>query len=239
MTDIYLIRHAQAGSRDNYDVLSEIGREQARLLGENFAAQGVRLASIYSGSMRRQRETAEIACDAMKFAGAAAPDVVTDERWDEFSLISVYRAIAKRMMKEDSAFARDIEEMQQAIARDPHTTGGAVGRCDQAVIRAWMENRYAEYEGESWSSFRSRINKCSVDLCSSHNSEKAIAIFTSATPIAIVAGAALGLTDEKLLSILGVIYNTSVSTMRARGDALRVFTFNSTPHLDVAQRTFR
>jgi len=236
---VYLIRHAQAGSRDNYDVLSDAGREQARLLGESFVAQGIQLESIFSGSMRRQRETAEIAREAIELAGGAAPEVISDERWDEFSLISVYRAIAKRMMKEDNAFARDIEEMQRAIALNPHTTGGAVGRCDRAVIRAWMENRYAEYEGESWVSFRSRIDRCSSDHCSNHNSEKGIAVFTSATPIAIIAGAALGLTNEKLLSILGVIYNTSVSIFRSRGGDLRLFTFNSTPHLDVSQRTFR
>ena len=228
MSYVYLIRHAQAGSRDNYDVLSDAGREQARLLGENFAAHGIQLESIYSGTMRRQRETAEIARDEISLAGGTAPDVISDERWDEFSLISVYRAIAKRMMKDDNAFARDIEEMQQAIARDPHTTGGAVGRCD-----------HGDYEGESWVSFRSRIDRCSSELCSNHDSEKGIAIFTSATPIAITAGAALGLTDEKLLSILGVIYNTSISVFRARGGSLRLFTFNSTPHLDVLQRTFR
>ncbi|MFY9555102.1 MAG: histidine phosphatase family protein [Blastocatellia bacterium] len=239
MSYIYLIRHAQAGSRDNYDVLSELGRQQARLLGEHFLSQGVELDAVYTGGMRRQRETAEIACDELARAGRAAPNPVTDERWNEFSLISVYRAIAKRMMKEDDAFARDIAEMQQAIARDPHTTGGAVGRCDQAVIRAWIENRYPEYEGESWSSFRSRIQLCGSDISSNNRAEKAIAIFTSATPIAITAGAALGLSDEKLLSILGVIYNTSVSVMRARSGELRMVTFNATAHLSVAQRTLR
>ena len=54
-----------------------------------------------------------------------------------------------------------------------------------------------------------------------------------------MSGAALGLTDEKLLSILGVIYNTSLSVMRARDGELRLFTFNATPHLSGAQRTFR
>jgi len=189
--------------------------------------------------MRRQRETAEIACEALRQGGGGAPDVTTDERWNEFSLISVYRAIAKRMMKDDPAFACDIAEMQQAIARDPHTTGGAVGRCDQAVIRAWMDNRYPEYEGESWSSFRSRIEACAVALASNEHSEKAVAIFTSATPVAITAAAALGLSDEKLLSVLGVIYNTSVSVVRARNGALRLVTFNSTPHLSLSQRTLR
>lgn len=238
MSYIYLIRHGQAGSRDNYDVLSDLGREQARLLGEHFAAQGVELAAVHAGGMRRQRETAEIACGALQRAGMRAPDVVTDERWNEFSLISVYRAIAKRMMKDDADFARDIREMQEAIARDPHTTGGAVGRCDQAVIRAWMQDRYDDYDGEPWSSFRERIQTCAAALCSSDH-EKAIAIFTSATPIAITAGAALGLNDEKLLSILGVIYNTSVSVMRARNGELRLFTFNATPHLSGTLRTFR
>ena len=238
MSYIYLIRHAQAGSRDNYDVLSELGREQARLLGEHFMAQGVEFAAVYSGGMRRQRETAEIACGVLARAGLKAADVITDERWDEFSLISVYRAIAKRMMKDDADFARDIREMQEAIARDPHTTGGAVGRCDQAVIRAWMENRYADYDGEAWSSFRARIQACAADL-SNHNHEQAVVIFTSATPIAIIAGASLGLTDEKLRSILGVIYNTSVSVMRPRNGELRLFTFNATAHLSGSIRTFR
>lgn len=238
MSYIYFIRHAQAGSRDNYDVLSDLGREQARLLGEHFVAQGLELAAVYSGGMRRQCETAEIACGALERAGVGAPDVVTDERWNEFSLISVYRAIAKRMMKDDAEFARDIREMQEAIARDPHTTGGAVGRCDQAVIRAWMADRYADYDGETWSSFRERIESCATGLCSNHH-ENAIAIFTSATPIAITAAAALGLNDEKLLSVLGVIYNTSVSVMSARNGELRLFTFNATPHVSGTLRTFR
>ena len=239
MSYIYFIRHGQAGSRDNYDVLSDLGQQQARSLGEHFLAQGVEFSAVIAGGMRRQVETARIAREALTEGGLDVPEVTTDERWNEFSLISVYRALAKRMMKEDPAFAGDIEEMQQAIARDPHTTGGAVGRCDQAVIRAWIEQRYPDFEGESWASFRSRIQVCAADLSSNHRAEKAIAIFTSATPIAITAGAALGLTEEKMLSILGVIYNTSVTVMRVRNGDLRLFTFNSTPHLSDSDRTLR
>jgi broad specificity phosphatase PhoE len=239
MSYIYLIRHGQAGSRDNYDVLSEIGQQQARSLGEHFLTQGVEFSALYAGGMRRQFETARITRDVLAEGGRDAPEVTVDERWNEFSLISVYRALAKRMMKEDAAFAADIREMQEAIARDPHTTGGAVGRCDQAVIRAWIEERYPDFEGESWTSFRSRIQVCATDLSSNHRAEKSIAIFTSATPIAITTGAALGLSEEKMLSILGVIYNTSVTVMRVRDGDLRLFSFNGTPHLNDSQRTFR
>lgn len=238
MSYIYLIRHAQAGSRDNYDVLSEHGHLQARLLGEHFVRQRIEFAAVYSGSMRRQRHTAEIALDVCAQAGLAVPDIITEGRWDEFSLASVYRAIASRMMAADEAFARDFREMQEALRRDPHTTRGATGRCDAAVIRAWMENRYPDYAGESWEAFHARILSC-IAAPPSYADERPIAVFTSATPVAIIAGAALGLTQEKLMSILGVIYNSSLTVVRAREGELRLFTFNSTPHLDDALRTFR
>ena len=238
MSYIYLIRHAQAGTRDNYDVLSELGHEQARLLGEHLASQGIELSAVYSGTLKRQRHTAELACEAIARKGLPVPDISADERWNEFSLLSVYRAIMQRMMEDDEQFARDVREMQEAIRRDPHTTSGATGRCDAAVIRAWMDNRYPDYEGETWAAFRERIRAC-PDAFSSHDPEKSIAIFTSATPIAILAASALGLTDEKLLSILGVIYNTSLTVIRARSGDLRLFTFNSATHLDSSVRTFR
>lgn len=238
MSYIYLIRHAQAGSRDNYDVLSELGREQSRLLGEHLSRQGIELEAVYAGGMQRQLHTAEIACEAMASRGVAVPAVVTDEGWNEFSLISVYRAIAHRMIEDSPAFARDYREMQDAIRRDPHTTGGATGRCDGAVIRAWMDARYDDYKGEAWSAFRERIEACGSRL-SNGDPGKAIVVFTSATPVAILSAAALGLSDEKLLSILGVIYNSGITVLRSREDGLRLFTFNATPHIEASKRTLR
>jgi broad specificity phosphatase PhoE len=238
MGTIYLIRHAQAGSRDKYDMLSELGHEQARLLGHHLAEQGVELSAVYAGGMQRQRHTAEIACEVIASKGITVPDVITDERWNEFSLISVYRAVAQHMIEESPEFARDYREMQDAIRSDPHTTGGATGRCDAAVVRAWMAARYDAYKGESWVAFRERIQACGARL-TSNDSNSAIAVFTSATPVAILAAAALGLTDEKLLSILGVIYNSGITILRSREDDLRLFTFNSTPHLGAGQRTLR
>jgi hypothetical protein len=173
----------------------------------------------------------------MARAGLKPPDIATDERWNEFSLLSVYKAIARRLMKDDEQFARDVVEMQEAIRHDPRTTAGATGRCDQAVIRAWMTQRYPDLDvEETWELFRSRIHSC-ADRLNGH--EQAVAVFTSATPIAIHTAAALGLTDEKLISILGVIYNTSVSVLRLKNDEMRLFTFNSVPHLDVSTRTLR
>jgi broad specificity phosphatase PhoE len=227
---VYLIRHAQAGSRDDYDLLSEVGLRQARLLGEHLAAEGLSFDAIYSGSLRRHAQTAEI---ALQYLSRSAPEILIDARWDEFDLSALYRAFAPRLMREDPNFARDYEEMEKLLRRDPHMTRGAVGRSDSAIIRAWIEGRYPDYAGESWASFSARIRSCISEA------RGRMAVFTSATPIAVIVGAALDLSNEKLLSILGVIYNAGISIVRRRGEDLRLFTFNSASHLPPEFRTFR
>jgi broad specificity phosphatase PhoE len=238
LSQIFLIRHAQAGSRENYDVLSDLGEEQARLLGEYFKSQGISPCAVYSGSMRRQRLTAEIVCRASAGQDSPLPDIVIDERLNEFSLASVYRAIAKRLIEESEEFACDFKEMQEALMQDPHTTRGATGRCDQTVIRAWISNRFPDYGGETWAEFRGRIQSC-FSLLEDNGYDRPVAVFTSATPVAILTALALGLEEERLLNILGVIFNASLTTLRVKDGAARLFTFNETPHLPLNLRTFR
>ena len=59
---LLLVRHGQAsfGTAD-YDVLSETGWEQGRLLGDWLRARGVTPTAVVRGGMRRHRETAEAA----------------------------------------------------------------------------------------------------------------------------------------------------------------------------------
>ncbi|NNE63221.1 MAG: histidine phosphatase family protein, partial [Gammaproteobacteria bacterium] len=60
MSELYLIRHAQAcfGS-DDYDQLSELGVRQSRLLGEYFDQRGIHFDHLVTGDMRRQHQTME------------------------------------------------------------------------------------------------------------------------------------------------------------------------------------
>jgi broad specificity phosphatase PhoE len=238
MSIIYFIRHAQAGTRDNYDRLSDLGQQQAKLLGEYFAGQGIGFCAAVSGGMQRQKHTAELVWNELRNAGIATPDLQVDERWNEFSLLSVYQSYVPRLIEESEEFARDYQEMQEVLKQDPHAVRGASGRCDAAVIIAWMQNRYPDFGGESWGNFKGRIVSRCAEIQDGGN-ERAIAVFTSATPIAISTSHALELKDAKLLSILGVIANTSVTVMRKTGDDLRLFSFNSTPHLNDANRTYR
>ena len=60
MGQLLLVRHGQASwDADDYDVLSETGWEQSRLLGQALAARGIMPDVVVHGGMRRHRETAE------------------------------------------------------------------------------------------------------------------------------------------------------------------------------------
>jgi broad specificity phosphatase PhoE len=58
MSRLYLVRHGQAGTRKAYDSLSELGRRQARLLGEYFVSEKIHFTGAYCGALVRQEETA-------------------------------------------------------------------------------------------------------------------------------------------------------------------------------------
>src|ERR1700727_2463596 len=109
MSVLYLIRHGQAGTREHYDALSDLGRTQARLLGEHFRTQGIHLAAPYSGALARQQATAaEVLPNA---------EITVDPGWDEFDLANVYRELAPHLIRDDDQFRIEYEQMQQAIAR--------------------------------------------------------------------------------------------------------------------------
>src|SRR5262245_61117743 len=228
-----MVRHGQAGSRENYDLLSELGQQQSRLLGEYLAGRALAFDAVYAGGLNRQRQTAAIALESLRGADQtpnAVPELIIDERWNEFSLLDVYRRMAPRLMADSEEFARDYEQMQSDLITDPHTTRGAAGRCDRALIEAWMENRYPDYDGQLWEEFRKRAHS-GFEVLSERDPKDNVVIFTSATPIAIWVGAALGLSNEKVLRLMAVLYNSGLTTLKIRQDELLLLNFNTTPHL--------
>jgi broad specificity phosphatase PhoE len=234
MSVLYLIRHGQAGTRENYDSLSDLGRTQARLLGEHFRTQGINFAAAYSGSLSRQLTTAaEVLPDSQ---------ITVDPGWDEFDLSHVYSELAPRLVHDDEQFRVEYEEMQRDIAQSQGAHHAPVHRkwndCDKKCVRAWVEGRY-EYSGESWISFVARIHDA-LNRVTAAAHEGNVAVFTSATPIGIAAAKTLEIADGRAMWLAAVMFNASFTTLRVHGDEVRLFTLNAIPHLDDAQlRTFR
>jgi broad specificity phosphatase PhoE len=227
---VHFIRHGQAGSRHDYDRLSDVGREQAGRLGSWFARRGVRFDAAWSGRLARQRETAQQVRESARCHGLEFPEASVEACWDEFDLDAVYRSIGPQIARHDEEFRRQFEELKEQ-ARD---CGSAVHRrwapCDTTVVRAWVEGRYP-FDGESFEAFVERVR----GGASLFHTEGNVAVFTSATPAAVWAAMALDLDARRIMQLAGVTYNTGMTVVRVDGERIRLFQFNTAPHIDTAE----
>ena len=255
MSTVYLVRHGQAGTRDAYDSLSDLGERQARLLGEHFISQGIQFTSAYAGALTRQQQTAEQIRAAYADAGVGFPTVRVDSGWDEFDLGRVYREIAPLLAAEDPEFLHEYDEMREQVRVSQGAHGARIHRrwmpCDTKVVEAWLAGRYP-YGGETWDQFRERVAACRLKMLQrqennarqEHDARQEnearqendarhenTLVVTSATPLAIWTGLSLEISDERIMRLAGAVYNASYTILRLRRQQLRLFTFNAVPHL--------
>lgn len=242
MSRIYLVRHGQAGTRKAYDSLSELGRQQARLLGEYFVSEKIHFAAAYSGALVRQEETAAEVRAAYREAGTCFPEIVSEPGWNEFDLAHVYRALAPQLCAEDPEFERQYQDLQAQAREADERPEASVHRrwlpCDVKVVQAWMQGRHA-YDGESWPAFRERVIGCQSKI-EPADREANIVVFTSATPIGVWTALSMEIHDQRAMRLAGVLHNASCTLVRLQDGQLRLHSFNAIPHLvEPELRTYR
>lgn len=242
MSNIYLVRHGQAGTREAYDSLSSLGQQQARLLGESFLAQRLEFAVVYSGAMQRQQQTASAVKSVYEQAGAPFPAVTVDEQWNEFDLTDIYRELGPKLSEIDKEFRLEYEGMRLEVKQNIGVSEAKVHRqwrpCDTKMVDAWISGTFG-YSGETWQQFQERIRSC-LQKVSDLPAQANVLVSTSATPTGVLTALALGLPDTRVRQLAGVLYNSSYTTLRLRDESLQMFQFNAVPHLATPElRTFR
>ncbi|MET0624775.1 MAG: histidine phosphatase family protein [Pyrinomonadaceae bacterium] len=237
MSNVYFVRHGQAGTRDEYDSLSDLGHRQARLLGEYLASRGVEFARAFAGGLKRQQQTAAEVAAAYADAGLPFPDLTLDAGWDEFDFHGIYKELAPLLCEEDAEFKQEFEEVREQSAASAGAHDAEVHRrwrpSDTKVVEAWAGGRYP-YAGESWEQFVGRVAACRLKAVETPPREN-VAVFTSATPTAVWTGLALDIRDGRVRRLAAVLENTSYTVLQLRADEMLLLTFNAVPHLDAPE----
>lgn len=223
MTTLYLVRHGQAsfGAR-NYDELSAIGERQGMLLGEHWRRCGRRFDAAWSGSLVRQKVTAERAFEAM---GQPQPEVAVDPAFNEFDHQALIRAYLPLVARENPQ-----------ISADTKTLLGSPQVFEQLfnlIMACWISGR----EGlapvaESWEAFQVRCLE-GVSRVAASGARQAVA-FTSGGVITAVLRAALDLDADRAFHLNWEIHNASVHIFKPGDGKLRLLRFNEVAHLEVA-----
>lgn len=135
MPVVLLVRHGQAsfGAQD-YDVLSELGQEQSRVVGDELARRQLREPLVASGGLRRQRDTAVLA--------GLGEDLRTDARLDEYDHLGLLERYVPDGAFSDSRGMQDLlDAALGAWTRDPvggwaSFAGGAAEAVDELAAAA-------------------------------------------------------------------------------------------------------
>lgn len=209
MGQVLLVRHGQASwDGEDYDVLSEPGHEQGRLLGAALTARGIVPDLVVSGGMRRHRETVE---NLLGAAGIDSVDVEVDAGWDEYDHVSMLAQVPTTFAGEKPTPAEFQTWMEQATDR-------------------WIRGENAEDYHEPFADFTARVEAALRRTVGGAGGTTLVV--TSGGPISWATASLLG-GGAALWSRLNVVcVNTGVTKLVTGRRGVTLVSFNEHTHLE-------
>ncbi len=227
MSALYLVRHAQAsfGSAD-YDQLSPLGLEQARVLGDALRRRLPRVDAVFTGSLRRHRETAEACLAAMGAVGPAPRVVPGLDEVDHHELL----------VRLDPRYAE-----RSALVDDVALRGGDPRRAAQAIFadafERWIGGAHDADYTVSWPAFRRGCDAALDEILSGLPPSSTAVAFTSGGPITAMCVGLLGLPPRNAPRIAWALVNAGVTKVLHGRAGSMLSTLNDHAHFDGERNT--
>lgn len=211
MTTLYLIRHGQASAgTDNYDRLSELGRQQSEMLGEWWQQTAFSTDASFSGDLARQQDTASIAKSTaqLEIPHSIHPDL---NEYNHHHIDTHYGEGGKSDLPGSITFQDYLEIMDR-----------------------WRQAGDSVPVGvETYRSFSTRGLRAVEQIAEKAQPGARLALFTSGGIIATIVGELLQLPFHRTMEAIWNIRNSSVTTIQYHGSRVVLVEFNTVAHLSV------
>ena len=232
MGRLLLVRHGQASAgSDDYDRLSQLGWRQSRELGRHWARLGLAPDRVWVGPCRRQRETAAAVAEASADGLRPWPDPDLLPELDEHDGYLVFTRSLPELAATDAEARAALDLVDRPLGGDKEL----YYRVYRRATRAWARGELAPPPGEpaleDWPVFRRRAEAAVTRLVAGGGAGRTVVAFTSAGPVAVAVGKALGLSDEAVLRLSWTVRNGAVSEFLFSGERFSLHSFNSQLHL--------
>jgi broad specificity phosphatase PhoE len=202
MSSLVLIRHGQARPfQPDSDRLSDTGERQAARLGEYWRERGIRFDEVYSGTLRRHTQTAEL-------AGFTGFERLAD--FNEYDAGAILRALPEFAPPTDN---RHLQEMFET------------------AMPQWVSAKLDADGLEPWAGFHQRVLRAFRSIVDADRPSRRVAVFTSAGPIGVILQSVLSAPELMAIELHWRIRNCSLTEIVFRGDRVSLDSFNATPHL--------
>jgi broad specificity phosphatase PhoE len=217
---IYVVRHGQAAfGTDHYDRLTEIGFAQARLLGAYFGRRGLRFDAVFTGTLRRQIETAQSIAEGH-------PELGEPFQLETFPGLDEYKPEAVLM-----AFTGSVPAPAIAAARRDPVVVRDHFRLLREALMAWAEGRTTPQGMPAWPEFQDGAVGALVEA-RQRFSDGNVLIVSSGGPIAAMVAGVLNAPPGTAVELNLRIRNSSLTEFAATPRRHHLISFNGLPHLD-------
>lgn len=235
MTTLWIIRHGQASFGDSdYDKLSETGLLQGRILGQYLKATGTNFQKVYTGTMKRQIDTAESVLSELA-TGHCPMGMESDPAFNEYDFKSIITALLPELLRDEPA----MNEVLPNIFKDNREFQKLFGK----IMERWVSGRYETPGVETYNDYVDRVSRGLERIAHKHETKTPVAVFTSGGVISVAMQLALGLSDHEAMRLAWWVKNTSVTVMNYSKGRFDLLAFNVLSHLELENKpellTFR
>lgn len=246
MTTILLARHGQASfGQANYDQLSELGCQQARLLGQHYATGQRRIDAIFSGSLVRQRDSAQHFWDAYQpsilsntrapVLDIKVPDSYVLPLFDEFNHEDVFMKSSPNFATQ-SMIAAELNKANKPLTR--------LGELFHLAMERWHAGDHDDEYIESWSQFSTRAQQAleqvgkQVAQHSHLDDDSTVLVFTSGGVIAAITAHLLQQGSQTAYQLTKSSVNTGVTAIGLQNPTPQLLSYNEYSHLFAQGKRF-
>jgi broad specificity phosphatase PhoE len=215
MAELYLIRHAQASfGSDDYDRLSPLGCRQAEVLGKFLRDCGIHFDAVYSGELKRQRQTAKSVIEGQP----GDVSLATDARLNEIEIDEIFEHLVPSLSK-TSANLEDLVKKGKHSSKD-------FQKALEIVFKHWVTTNDDCPGLQSWSEYSANVHDALAKIVAQQGSGKTVGVFTSGGTIATIVAHVLGLAGEHVYKYYEPLINCSVTRLLYSGDKISLSSFN-------------
>jgi broad specificity phosphatase PhoE len=216
---VYLVRHGQAAfGTDHYDRLTDLGIAQARLLGGYFGRRQIRFDAVFTGTLRRQAETAQGIFEGHELAAPVLQE--TFPGLDEYKPEAIMMALTGNVPVPALAAAR----------RDPLVVREHFRVLRDALL-AWAEDRTQPQGMPVWQAFQDSAVAALVEA-RQRFPDGNVLIVSSGGPIAAIVAATLKSPPATAVELNLRIRNSALTEFATTPRRHHLVSFNGLPHLD-------
>ncbi|RTE87354.1 MULTISPECIES: histidine phosphatase family protein [Gammaproteobacteria] len=211
---VTLVRHGQASfAADDYDQLSELGREQSIRLGHFLKTQEEDLGTVITGGLLRHKQTAEAL-----FEGYGSEfNTLVDEHWNEFDHVDVIRQfVVRHPQYQDDVLSKDARRVLPVLAE---------------ALRFWQTGKAADSYIECWETFHQRLKKGWQQLVGVAEDTTKVTVITSGGPIALSSLLALQADHKHFVDFNTKLVNSSYSRFNLTAQKHELLSFNEQAHV--------